>query len=91
MADAKQEFVSGHRERESSANNAEYGTKASGFATDGPFSCKNCVHKMSTRGVAICTHPKVNDDPQLRQRARGQNGYVIVDADDCCRYVRPTK
>ena len=67
---------------------AEYGTKASGFADGGPFSCTNCVHMKHTNKSDVCTHPKVNDDPELKDRDR-VSSFVVVDSRDCCRYVRP--
>jgi hypothetical protein len=66
----------------------EFGTKESGFAGGGPFSCMNCAHRRSVKDQAVCGHPKVNDDPELKKRNRS-GGFVIIGFDDCCRYVRP--
>lgn len=69
----------------------EFGTKESGFAGGGPFSCMNCVHMKHVKNQdVVCTHPEVNDDPALEDRDR-TGGFVIVDFDDCCRYVRPAE
>jgi len=72
----------------------EIGTKATGFAEGGPFTCMNCVWKDHSTDdgevVDVCTHPKVNADPALQNR-KNEAGLVIIDADDCCRYVRPPK
>lgn len=90
MIDAKEAFVKEHAPREqASSSNEEYGTKASGFAGGGPFSCKNCVHKKAMESQRVCVHPKVNADPDLADRKRAGK-FLIIDADDCCRYVRPS-
>lgn len=66
----------------------EFGTKESGFASGGPFSCLNCVHRKIVSKRDVCTHPTVNDDPALKDRDRS-GGFIVVAFDDCCRYVRP--
>jgi len=66
----------------------EFGTKASGFAGGGPFSCSMCAHKRNVKQESVCAHPKVNEDPDLKDRDRA-GGFVIVGFDDCCRFVRP--
>ena len=73
----------------------ELGTKASGFAGGGPFSCMNCVHRTphsknaAGEEVDSCKHPTVMDDPELQDR-KLPDGTIEVDNDDCCRFVRPT-
>jgi len=72
----------------------EIGTKASGFSGGGPFSCMDCVHrsphsKRKDGSIAdSCKHPKVMSDPELADD-KLPDGTIEVDADDCCRYVRP--
>lgn len=66
----------------------EIGTKASGFADSGPYHCMNCVWKKHVNETDVCTHPVVNADPELKDRQR-TGDFLIVDWDDCCRYVRP--
>lgn len=66
----------------------EYGTATSGFAEGGPFSCLNCVHMKHTEEEDVCTHPSVMADPDLADK-KTEEGYITVDWDDCCRFVRP--
>ncbi len=73
----------------------ELGTKMSGFAGGGPFSCMDCIHRTphskNAEGVEVdsCKHPAVMDDPELQDR-KLPDGTIEVDSDDCCRFVRPT-
>jgi hypothetical protein len=69
----------------------ETGTKESGYADQGPYSCKNCIHKTAS-DEPFCIHPKVIGDPDL------QNRLVMIDMrpaikvcleHGCCTYVRP--
>jgi len=75
---------------------AELGTKMSGFTGGGPFSCMDCVHRTphskNAKGEEVdsCKHPDVMADPELADR-KLPDGTIEVDADDCCRFVRPTK
>ena len=75
-------------------NDAELGTEASGFASGGPFSCMDCLHRTphsfdsSGNLVDSCSHPLVIGDDELTDK-KLPDGTVEVDADDCCRYVRP--
>lgn len=64
------------------------GTKATGFAEGGPFSCNNCVWMDHENNEDICSHPKVNADPELLH-LKNKAGHVRVDFDDCCALVRP--
>ena len=66
----------------------EVGTKASGFAEGGPFSCNNCVHMTHVDNEDVCTHPKVMSDPELKDR-QNDKGQIRVDFTECCRFVRP--
>jgi hypothetical protein len=74
----------------------ELGTKMSGFTGGGPFSCMDCVHRTphskNAKGEEVdsCKHPDVMADPELADR-KLPDGTIEVDADDCCRFVRPTK
>jgi len=69
--------------------NEEYGTVQSGFATDGPFHCKDCIHKPS-KNSSYCNHPEVVADPE--NASRKENGLIKVNLQtDCCGYVRPKK
>jgi hypothetical protein len=82
------------RTDKSSRSEAEVGTKATGFDSCGPYTCMDCVWKdHSTDGkevVDVCTHPKVNADPELKSK-KNKAGLVMIDQDDCCRFVRPPK
>ncbi len=74
----------------------ELGTKASGFAGGGPFSCMDCVHRTphsknaAGEEVDSCKHPTVMGDPELASR-KLPDSTIEVDNDDCCRFVRPTE
>src|SRR5208283_2282228 len=74
----------------------ELGTKMSGFTGGGPFSCMDCVHRTphskNAKGEEVdsCKHPDVMADPELADR-KLPDGTIEVDANDCCRFVRPTK
>jgi len=73
----------------------EFGTKMSGYAGGGPFSCMDCVHRTphskdaNGEEVDSCKHPTVMADPELESR-KLPDGKIRVDNDDCCRFVRPT-
>lgn len=67
----------------------ELGTATSGFASEGPFSCADCIHKLSPSS-SVCIHPVVVNDPELKTRK--VPGGIRVDLQtDCCRFVRPPK
>ena len=71
------------------SNNDPYGTVISGFSTDGPFHCGECVHRPS-KTSSYCNHPDVIADP--KNASRKINGLIQVDLKtDCCEYVRPKK
>jgi hypothetical protein len=80
--------IKGLQQLASKKPTGEIGTKASGFSEGGPFSCNNCVHMTHKNNVDVCSHPKVNSDPELKDEPR-EGGLIMVDFDDCCRYVRP--
>jgi GNAT superfamily N-acetyltransferase len=71
------------------------GTKMSGFAGGGPFSCMDCIHRTphsknaAGEMVDSCKHPTVMADPELADR-KLPDGTIEVDNDDCCTFVRPT-
>lgn len=71
-------------------NDEEFGTKASGFAEGGPFSCMNCVHMQHVNNEDVCVHPTVKSDPDLAHLLTPE-GNIKVDYDDCCRFVRPAE
>src|SRR5271157_3401163 len=56
----------------------EIGTKATGFAEGGPFSCNNCQWMGHRNNEDVCTHPKVKADPKLKDR-RNEAGEPRVD------------
>ena len=66
----------------------EIGTKASGFADNGPYSCMSCIHKKHVKNTDVCTHPTVNADPELEGNPR-EGDFLVVGYDECCRFVRP--
>lgn len=76
---------------------AEQGTKASGFASDGPYHCEDCIHMESK----ACYHPSVMKDPDLPDMPDGtpaaerkqDDGAIKVDIErECCRFVnQPVK
>jgi hypothetical protein len=72
----------------------EQGTAASGFASDGPYHCEDCIH----RSDQACYHPAVMKDKDLPDMPDGtpakqreqKDGGILVDAErECCRYVHP--
>lgn len=73
---------------------AEYGTKDSGFAGGGPFSCMDCIHRTphtalsETEVVDTCSHPDVMDDVELQDR-KMPDGTIRIFYGECCGYVRP--
>ncbi len=75
-------------------NTEDIGTKQSGFAEGGPFSCMDCVHRTphskDAKGEEVdsCKHPKVCSDPELKDRLL-PDGMIRVGYDDCCNFVQP--
>jgi len=82
------------KESEPDVKLEDIGTKASGFAEGGPFSCMDCVHRTphskdaGGEEVDSCKHPEVMADPELKDRLL-PDGTIKVGYDDCCNYVRP--
>ncbi len=72
----------------------EIGTKDTGFAEGGPFTCMNCVWRShygeGDEAVDSCHHPKVTADSALEDR-KLPDGSIKVGHDECCRFVRPPK
>ena len=67
----------------------ETGTPDSGYATDGPYHCEDCIHKTAM-DEPFCIHPKVVGDHQLQDKLVQINGRPAVKIDmecGCCRYV----
>lgn len=73
----------------------EQGTPASGFASDGPYHCEDCIHQDK----GSCYHPAVMGDSavlelEMPDGAPGsdrkqKDGSILVDIErECCRYVR---
>ena len=67
----------------------ESGTPQSGYAEDGPYHCKDCIHKPSKES-SYCNHPEIVADP--RNAKRKVNGLIQINREHgCCRYVKPKK
>lgn len=69
----------------------ETGTSGSGYQERGPYSCKDCVHKIA-HDLPFCIHPKVLADPELQDRIVMIDNRPTVKINmerGCCRYVRP--
>jgi hypothetical protein len=80
---------------------AKVGTKASGFASDGPYHCEDCIHLSN----GACYHPAVMNDPNLpdmplhgaseepgtpAEERKQDDGGIRVDAEvECCDFVHP--
>lgn len=73
---------------------AEQGTERSGFASDGPYHCEDCIHQDKGR----CYHPAVMNDAKVLTLAmpdgtpgskrKQKDGSILVDIErECCRYV----
>ncbi len=71
------------------ADEAEQGTKVSGFVTNGKQYCGDCIHK-SGEGQPYCIHPEVVKDPELQDRLvqLGEQPAIQIDLEnDCCRFI----
>lgn len=69
---------------------APSGTAASEYGTNGPYHCKDCIHKTAS-DEPFCIHPAVVGDDQLQDHMTMINGRPVVKIDmehGCCRYVR---
>jgi hypothetical protein len=80
-------------ERKYTGKFAEQGTTASGFASDGPYHCEDCIHQENR----CCYHPAVMNDPDLPDMPDGtpaeerkqDDGSIRVDKEvECCEFVR---
>lgn len=62
------------------------GTRLSGYAEQGPYSCGNCRFLV---GFDRCIHSAVKADPQT---TKGFDGLPVVNAArGCCEFVEPRK
>lgn len=71
------------------AEEAEQGTKHSGYAEDGPYHCEDCVHLIQP-GQPYCKHPEVVKDQDLQDRLVqiGTQPAIQINLEHgCCRYV----
>ena len=71
----------------------ETGTMESGYATNGPYHCEDCIHKTSM-DEPFCIHPKVVGDHALQDKLVQINGRPAVKIDmehGCCRYVNQNR
>ena len=69
----------------------ESGTPQSGYAEDGPYHCKDCIHKPS-KTASYCNHPKIVNDPKNEKRKVPGKSLIQIDLEKgCCKYVRPKK
>jgi hypothetical protein len=75
---------------------AKVGTKASGFASDGPYHCEDCIHLSN----GACYHPAVMSDPNLPdmpdgtpadERKQDDGGIRVDEERECCDFVHPPK
>lgn len=67
----------------------ETGTPDTGYSTNGPFHCEDCIHKTSM-DEPFCIHPRVIGDSQLQDQLVQINGRPAVKINmkyGCCRYV----
>jgi len=74
----------------------EQGTKVSGYATDGPYHCEDCLHRIGgyESELPFCIHPAVLKDPKLVSLRTEYDGEKCVEIDmehGCCRFVRQKK
>ena len=68
----------------------ETGTPVAHYEELGPYSCKNCIHKVSMDSP-YCIHPKVLGDPEMQSRLvliDGRPTAKINMESGCCAYVR---
>jgi hypothetical protein len=68
----------------------ETGTPVAHYEELGPYSCKNCVHKISMDSP-YCIHPKVLGDPEMQSRLVLIDGRPTAKINmdyGCCAYVR---
>jgi hypothetical protein len=71
----------------------ETGTPDSGYATEGPYHCEDCIHKTAM-DEPFCVHPKVIGDERLQNKLVYLDGRPVVKIDmerGCCRYVNQTR
>jgi len=69
----------------------ETGTPDSGYATNGPYHCAQCIHKTAP-DEPFCIHPKVIGDIELQDQLVMIDGRPAVKINlehGCCRYVHP--
>lgn len=60
------------------------GTKLSGYAAGGPYSCGHCRYLVLRNQ---CGHPVVQADPETKKTA---DGLALVDSvHGCCEFVDP--
>lgn len=78
-------------ELKSKYSEAASGTNVSGYAEDGPYHCKDCIHKPAP-DKPYCTHSTVISDPLLKDRLVKISGVKVIRINlehGCCEYVRP--
>lgn len=74
----------------------EEGTEVSGYATNGPYHCEDCIHRIGglKSDLPFCIHPKVLEDPKLKKLRTIYDGTNAVEIDmehGCCRFVKQQK
>ena len=70
---------------------AATGTLIGGYAEQGPYHCKDCIHKTAA-DKPYCTHPKIVGSPQLKDKLVKIGGKKVVHINlehGCCEYVKP--
>lgn len=74
-------------------NQLEQGTKISGYSTNGPFHCEDCLHRIGgyESDLPFCIHPAVLKDPKLKKLRTVYEDTNCVEIDmeqGCCKFVR---
>jgi 2,3-bisphosphoglycerate-dependent phosphoglycerate mutase len=75
------------------SDEAEVGTKASGYSEDGPFHCEDCIH-LTEPGQPLCIHPEILKDPELQDKLTQSGSQPAIEINleqGCCRFVNPGK
>lgn len=70
---------------------AASGTPIGGYAEDGPYHCKECIHKPAP-DKPYCTHSVIINSPQMKDRLVKIGGKRVAHINlehGCCEYVKP--
>ena len=72
-------------------NEAPTGTLEGGYAEEGPYHCRECVHKPAPERP-YCLHPHIVNSAQMKERVVKIGGKRMAKIDlekGCCEYVKP--